>query len=94
LKLADADGKFEYSPVRRINNLGDIDVSLYPNPAKETLYLNIESSKAETLQLQIIGFEGRIIQTTKLIISAGSNSSTINIASLQSGAYMLRIING
>jgi hypothetical protein len=94
LKMVDNDGKYEYSPVRRLNNQAAIDISVYPNPAKETLHLRIEAIAEKRLQLQVLSADGKSLQTQKLVVSAGVSITTLNVSALQSGRYFIRISDG
>lgn len=91
LKMIDRDGSFTYSPVRVISNSGGLSVSVYPNPLKDRLQAVIESDKKATLQIQIIGQDGKVVLSTMWSVNEGSSAKTINISALQSGSYFLRV---
>lgn len=63
-----------------IDNINDINVSIYPNPVSSVL--NIEGEGIE--QVEVMDLNGRIILTTA--------ASSINIENLASGVYMVRVI--
>ena len=90
LKMMDKDGSFEYSTVRTVNNIGSFFVNMYPNPAKENLNVKIESDKKETLYLEIIGLDGKIL-ISKTVTVSSSTLVNINIKVLASGPYFLRV---
>ncbi len=90
LKMMDRDGSFEYSTVRTINNSGNFYVSIYPNPAKENLNVKIESDKKETLYLEIISLDGKVLVTKQAIVSS-STLVNINIKALAFGSHFLRV---
>ncbi|MCW3107165.1 MAG: hypothetical protein JWQ09_1671, partial [Segetibacter sp.] len=93
LKIVDKDGRFEFSPVRTVNNIGSFDISIYPNPAKERLILQLESEKETGLQLQIFSLDAKVLMTRQLTAPIGSVIKTIDIASLRSGSYYLNVIS-
>ena len=90
LKMVDKDGQYTYSPIRSINNSGTFSVSIYPNPAKDNLQIQIESDKPTTLQLQIISQEGKVLLSHNTTATAGSILRSINISALAKGSYFLR----
>jgi uncharacterized repeat protein (TIGR01451 family) len=91
LKMVDADGKHEYSPIRKVNNQGGIDVTLYPNPVKDVLQVQVESDHAKKLQLHILTPDGRIVVAKELSVAAGATITSLNTAMLAKGVYLLRI---
>ncbi|MBK7872753.1 MAG: cellulase family glycosylhydrolase [Saprospiraceae bacterium] len=64
----------------------DIDVIIYPNPAKD--YLRIERKSSEKLTYQVINNFGQILQTSNF-----QTQTEINLADLPKGLYLLRITN-
>jgi uncharacterized repeat protein (TIGR01451 family) len=93
LKLVDKDGRFEYSPARKINNTGNYEVSIYPNPVKETLQLRIDSDVDIQAQVQVLALDGRVIITQKLAVNSGATIANINTTQLPKGSYIVKIIS-
>lgn len=91
LKMMDKDGKFTYSPVRSVNNTRSFYVSVYPNPAKDKLQLQIESDKKETLQVQVVSQDGKVLLSNELTIQQGNSVQALNISALSAGHYFLRV---
>jgi hypothetical protein len=91
LKMVDMDGKTEYSPVLRVNNAGNMDVTLYPNPAKEILQLRIESATAGSVELEVISPDGRIVILKTITVPGGISVTPVRIDGLSKGPYVLRI---
>jgi len=91
LKMIDKDGNFEYSPMRIITR-HSFYVNVYPLPAKGKLNIQIKSSKTEKAEISITDVSGKILITNTLSITTGVNSSSINIQSLDKGAYFLKVI--
>jgi len=76
------------SPFTNIENniLSSDKVSVFPNPAKDVSYLNIDFPNATSKTLiDITDAQGRLIRTEKL------NNNQINIAQLSKGVYFLKI---
>lgn len=85
LKQRDSDGKFNYSDIFNVKIEG-IALSLHPNPVGKELVVSHEYAK-KPLVLKVLGLDGKIHIKTNTHI--GASSSTINVASLASGTYLL-----
>ena len=90
LKMIDKDGQFTYSPVRMLNNSGTFAVSIYPNPAKDNLQIQIDSDKKTAMKLQVLSMDGKVILSSNTTATAGSVLRSINIGSLPKGSYFLK----
>ena len=93
LKMVDKDGQFTYSPVRMLNNSGSFFVSIYPNPAKDNLQVQIDSDKKTTLQLQVLSLDGKVILSKSTTAAEGSILRNISISALSKGSYLLKVIS-
>ncbi len=69
-------------------------LDIYPNPAANTLNVNLNSGTANAVQFTISDVTNRILATTTLTGSAGHISGTINIASYPAGVYFLTAQGG
>ncbi|WP_113662082.1 T9SS type A sorting domain-containing protein [Pedobacter nanyangensis] len=85
LKQRDKDGTHTYSDVVHVKIEG-ISLSLQPNPASHELVVNHENVKS-TGVLKVVGLDGRSL--IKANANTGTASTTINVASLASGTYLL-----
>ena len=94
LKIVDKDGRFEYSPVRTINNSGNFYISVYPNPAKDKLQVQIESDKNTTLQVQVVAQDGKVLISQQWNVNEGTAIKILNVSALQSGSYFLKMTSG
>lgn len=91
LKMLDRDGRFEYSPVRTVNNSGSFYVSVYPNPANDKLNLQINIDKKAVLQLQVLSMDGRVLLSKQVNAEAGTSLTSLEVAALHSGGYLLKV---
>ncbi len=66
-----------------IINIGDLNISYFPNPVKDNLNINLSNSTK--LKIDIIDISGKIVQSL-----AVTESTLINVSNLASGAYILR----
>jgi hypothetical protein len=72
-------------------SFGEIsEFALYPNPAKENLHLVNSGNKTYTdARFSIIDMNGRVLKEG--ILSESGRESVINISSIPSAVYMIRI---
>jgi uncharacterized delta-60 repeat protein len=92
LKMIDKDGKFEYSPVRIVNNSGNFYVTIYPLPAKNRLNIQVQSNKTEKAQILVTDISGKTLITSSVSLSVGVNNTFINLQSPSKGVYFLKIV--
>jgi hypothetical protein len=93
LQQHDVDGHQSYSKVVDIYFGSDIMVTLYPNPVKTTLHVDISTPKATLARASIIDAAGRIVRQVDLQLQAGSNASELDMQGLADGMYQIRISN-
>lgn len=93
LKMIDKDGHFAFSLIRAIDNSESLYASIYPNPVRDRLTLSLQSPNNQTIILQLISVDGKVILLNQTTINKGTNKKSINISSLLQGSYMLRIIS-
>lgn len=86
LKLVDLNGKFDYSKVIRIDNARRVKTTIFPNPAYNAISI---SSGEPITSLSLADISGKKCLQQKV---DNSNSTTLDIASLKPGIYMLTII--
>ena len=80
----DIDGKTNYSNVVILNAISTISISVYPNPAKEKLYVNGLRNWCTAV---IIDANGKIIDR----LSINTTSNYFNISQLAKGIYFISI---
>jgi hypothetical protein len=68
----------------RINNL-------FPNPTNGEIFLDIESTIEETIEVKLIETSGRIISSFILIASPESEPFRIDLSNLEKGIYLLNL---
>jgi hypothetical protein len=92
LKMVDMDGSFTYSKVMAVT-LNDNRKSLvvYPNPVKDNLFVQVTSTKAEKLTLQVTDMQGRLLQQEDTQVGIGNVSISINTNTLAKGSYVLLV---
>jgi hypothetical protein len=92
LNQYDWDGKFDYSPVRTIIfNDNHFSVIVTPNPAKEFLYIEIQTLQ-DFSDISLIDIAGRVVLTAR--IPATDLITNLSIDKLSPGTYTLVVESG
>jgi hypothetical protein len=72
--------------VSAIPKLSDNEISLYPNPVDNILYL--WTDKSDLVEITILNIQGKAVKSTQ---SSNSNALQINVSSLSPGIYFIEI---
>jgi Leucine-rich repeat (LRR) protein len=85
LKSVDIDGAFTYSKVVSVQlTINKNKLLVYPNPSRD----NILITGTHLSSLQVIDNLGRVVKVISLV---DASNPTVNISTLQAGAYHLRV---
>jgi hypothetical protein len=84
LRQVDTDGKFEYSPVRKVSFGEESGFLVYPNPARGQLQIANISTNAD---IRLYDVSGRMVMQLR----SGQPFTTLQIGHLPSGIYELLI---
>lgn len=76
---------------KKINSIGSI--SVFPNPAKNTVFVSVEKSTIAPFSIQLVGLDGKELQSIHLPKSSGLAAAELNLAGLKSGIYLIKISN-
>ncbi|MBL7748623.1 MAG: T9SS type A sorting domain-containing protein, partial [Chitinophagaceae bacterium] len=85
LKMIDLDGRYTYSSILRLVKDEKTGITLYPNPASETVILAMQGTGPA--RIKIYSASGQIVYNKE----TNSNSLAMNIAHLPSGFYTVEI---
>lgn len=95
LKQIDFDGKYSYSPIRRLNTntYYDIAASPYSNLIKleNALEIKFYSEYNTSAQIEILNIEGKPIRSEKIKIAKDYITFTVNTHNWKSGIYIVKI---
>lgn len=70
------------------------NISLFPNPATDKLFVSYTTEKPQTLSIRMTDITGKEVMQTKLEGLAGPNLLPLEIATLENGAYFITISDG
>ncbi len=91
IKMVDLDGRFKYSPVRNLQNLGINEISSYPNPVRDNMRVNINAEKNGMANVIIADFSGKAIYSKMVSIAEGENNFNISTTGFTAGNYVIKI---
>lgn len=68
-------------------------ISVFPNPVNETSRLSLNLTDAFAGQLQVLSIDGRLLRNQRLTLGAGKNQVDFATQDLESGMYMVRLVD-
>ncbi len=81
-----------------LSSVSDLDVisalKIYPNPARDIFYIEMELLESIDLQLQVMDIHGRVVQQEVMKDLGKQVNKAIDLSDEPSGTYLLRFING
>lgn len=87
IQQVDRDGKVQYSDMRTVNFIPDGEITSWPNPAVESIY--IELPKETSGQIRMINSAGVVVLTKTYEVA--DHESNLDISTLDPGLYSLII---
>ena len=93
LRQVDFDGVYTYSDIVAVKKMEEGEISIYPNPAKEALFLDINSKKEEQFTIRFVNVLGAVVQEN-IVINKGTNTyQSKEFKQLQTGIYFVQLLN-
>jgi hypothetical protein len=91
IKQVDMDGRFTYTSIATTNcTPKNIDIAIYPVPAKDRLNIAISTNKNINTNFVIYDATGKIVKQLTQKITVGNNALQIDVTNLPNGQYILR----
>ena len=90
--MVNENGGNSYSKVILVNpkwNGENLIEKIFPTPAKEQLYVQLQSSHKEKCTIFITDFSGKILMTYSIVLEDGINNISINTSKLANGCYII-----
>lgn len=73
----------------------ELEVSLYPNPSKESTLLQVESRKQSLIEIAILDLQGRkLLSIPNQMMDEGMNTIKLNLTGLADGLYLVQLRSG
>jgi len=73
---------------KKTKQIGDIEISAYPNPVREELYISVGTEDFQSIDYELYNISGQMIKQSRI----NKNLETINFSNLPPTTYILRII--
>lgn len=95
LRLVDIDERFTYSPVRMVRFAGEnkIQIHTFPNPVVSELRIQIPAQWQDKATVYEV-FSSTGVMVQRLQVARASQIQQLNVQSLGSGNYIVRVSNG
>ncbi len=93
LKQLDLNGKESYSNIIMIKGGKGNKIeftSIYPNPAKDLLKLDIYTPITQNLNVIITDISGRTVKQINILANNGNNQFNVNVDALKAGTYLIK----
>jgi hypothetical protein len=86
-------GKGRSTTVNTFESVASNDVIIYPNPVVSNFSIDLVANSDEKLILSVLDIQGKILKTQVLQTLKGTNRFEIDIESLSTGIYIVRLAN-
>ena len=95
IKQTDKDGNFVYSEIKSVRlDSKAIAASIYPNPVRGKANLSIDLTESTPVTITLNDATGKQVQIVQMKGLKGQNTKEINMSSLPTGNYVLRVLTG
>ncbi|HWB24348.1 MAG TPA: T9SS type A sorting domain-containing protein [Chitinophagaceae bacterium] len=93
LKMADADGRFSYSPVvKLVRPAGTVTgITVYPNPVAASLNLRMTNTAGGSYNIAINSISGKQYYSSSYQLPQGESFITIPLGDLAKGVYIVSV---
>jgi hypothetical protein len=90
IKMTYLSGDFDYSLVKNIVNNKEADFTIFPNPARDEVWIDLKAFKGRAIDIILSDIAGKVIHTEKEE-KATSAPHRLDVSSIESGAYFITI---
>ncbi|HEX5655048.1 MAG TPA: T9SS type A sorting domain-containing protein [Chitinophagaceae bacterium] len=87
----DLDGRVQYTGTLRSSCSLRDDFNLWPNPARDMVFLNIVAANPSQAMIRLYDNKGALVKVQNATLLQGSNQLAVDIRSLANGVYTLSI---
>ncbi|MEN9547786.1 MAG: hypothetical protein RIR12_377 [Bacteroidota bacterium] len=94
IKAVDRAGKKQFSSIINVVYNPKLEwVSLYPNPAKDFLHVEIKMATADRITIQVVDVAGKVVLSKIMLADNNVKKIPLNISALSANIYMLKIVS-
>ncbi len=94
LKQTDVGGEYQYGAIQSVNNefvQPDNTINLYPTPANQYVYVDLNMFSASSSQIMVVDLTGKVVKTISNDLNAGKNKIKLDISELPNGIYFVNM---
>ncbi len=94
LKQVDYNGKFTYSPIRKVVFTAEgstENLKVWYNSSEGNAYINITANTSRPAVLTCIDMQGKLISQENVYIKEGTNMYSLNLSQLSKGVYSISL---
>jgi dienelactone hydrolase len=93
LKVMNPAGQRKYSAVISVQTSADtLTIKfIYPNPAKDKLWVSITSTTARTIQYQFVDMKGSLAGEGRIAAQSGSETYSLDVSQYAPGTYIFKL---
>lgn len=93
LQQVDRDGKLSTNAqvVDLYRSNSGNEVSIYPNPVKDVLHIELYASQAQNNTIKVIDMSGRLVKQLQVSSVSGVNNLELNLTDVASGLYSIEV---
>lgn len=95
-KPAEAGTVVEPNAATAVSELENLDavVNIFPNPAKEELFISMDAGKSGKMEISLLSVDGRMVTSQLQSINQGRQRFTLDVSNLPAGFYFVRLNTG
>ncbi|RYD88146.1 MAG: T9SS type A sorting domain-containing protein, partial [Sphingobacteriales bacterium] len=90
LRVRNADGSFQFSPLRPVLFSDQFTWNVYPNPSEGVFHLSLRAAAGENLRFRLYDMQGRLLRAWVRPASGFVEKETVSLEGAASGAYLLQ----
>jgi hypothetical protein len=93
IRQVDTDERFSYSKIVSVQNLGEYNISVFPNPARFDANITLHLSDESNVKIELMDASSRILQLISKthLAQAGEHTFALNLNELTVGVYTIAI---
>ena len=91
LHMVDLNNTGKYSEVKSVKNTGSVNFTIYPNPVKNTIQVNMDADKTEMADVSITDLNGRKVYGHQFSVRQGNNNFPVEVHNFPKGTYYLKV---
>lgn len=91
LRIVNIDNSGQYSDIITVRNTGTITFTIFPNPVRNILLVNMDVEKSETADVSITDINGRKVYSRPVTVTQGNNNFSVDVNNFSKGTYYIKV---